>query len=225
MMGILGYWGAHLKTSESIAHTCRRELLNSQQTAGNMLQKLLALNPLAKALRAEKQLALAAMAAAAASVNPGAFQAALQWYQNVIRQQLSLDKVQRGLVTSANLAISRGSVVARAKVLKKVKTLENKWEHFLKVEVRSVKSTAGILAVHPDVLAELAPAYELNREFHRQQSSQLIWKKQMSVLPTQWLSHWTHLKFTQIEFCAASIEQREHKWVAKPIRDKPLSSL
>ncbi len=185
---------------------CRAGLLDTQEKLLSDMDSLLKLNSPARALKAQRLAAEAAVIAIAS--NPAALAAAQVALQLVIAEQRALEVLQRSIILKANL----GSRVRVRQVSKRVSD-----------EVSSVRTPN--LAVTP-VTRDLAPEYKVAPEIEDKHTIRVSWIfRPLRSLP-DWLNEilkQTPLKFTAE--CSTTSEKGKSRWQARLKRDKPLSNL
>jgi hypothetical protein len=194
-----------LKENRRAHFECRSGLLDAQEKLLSDMERLLALNTQARALRIQRRLAEAAVIASAA--NPPQLLIAQQALQLVIAQQKALAVIQKSLIAKANL----GSRVRVRGVSRKVSS-----------EIRQIKDPT--LSVEP-TSAEIAPEYKVSSKIEEQHTIKITWNFRPLMFLPEWLND--ILKQKNLQFtteCATTSEKGKSKWQPRLKRDKLLSN-
>lgn len=163
---------------------CKNHLFNMQDDISKQLNKLINLNPKALKLRLQYKRAKKQFLMAAASGNPVRIAMAEARLVAIELERSVLDTQQNNIITQAN-SISHSSTIKLRHELK---------QQQIEVELKS-------LAIRPDILGDLAPAYITLPNFRQKQTvhAQYFWK----------MPSWIKNQETEFFFaCAASIEKR-----------------
>lgn len=185
---------------------CRAGLMDAQEDLLNDMDKLLKLNPQARALKFQRAAAQAGVAAAVGY--PLALPAAQATLQAVVAAQRVLDLTQRGIITSANLSAARKVHSVSQKVSDQVSAV--------RVPQMSVAPKS------PD----LAPEYEVTNDIEQRHTIKIAW----IFHPLKALPNWLNkiLEQRPLQFtaeCSTTSEKGESTWKPRLKRDKPWSNL
>jgi hypothetical protein len=204
-----------LQNDAEIKHQCRTALLASQQRNERTLNELLSLNPGAKALRAEYQIAMAAATAARDPYSIAITQAELR---RVHLLQLAYSMRQKALILRAKTESLKGPEEARSSAIQKLKVsarIQSDQESRPRSTIRH-----GSFPLTAQPAQSLTPDYQPTDRFSELQTAQAHLRVSFSDLLPQWMNHW--IRFDDLELntrCSATIEKTPDKggikWNAK----------
>lgn len=184
-------------------HTCRVELLKTQDQVGEHLKQLMQLNKLAKTLRLALKMAQVELAAAIAAENPPWIAKVLLRIKQIQAQQKTLDGVQRSLIAISDTKLN----FAVFKVVQKIRQqdIQNKLRlpDFVKFRIKNIIPRPTTLAVKPDKPG-VAPVYELKPDFKQAQTLHVSWISEFETAdkgPIKWLIN----KHQKKQYCKASL--------------------
>jgi len=215
----------YLKNWMQSLHICRTKLLETQASVGKTLEKLMALNSEARALRIALQVAYAELATGIATENPGLIAKATRDIARIKRLQKNLDLLQKSHIWAGNTEMLSGI----QKVARNLRT-QDQWNRahlpdFFTFRIHRIMTFPKVLAVKPD-RPEIAPVYELQNDFTHEQSLNVSW---ISEFQTQsknretlrWLSNHHNIK----QSCSASLKSEGRSFPPTLSEDKRWSKL
>ena len=99
-------------------------------------------------------------------------------------QQEQLDLLQKNIIRTANslATVNYFQLISKANINAQVQ--KNRWSHYLNIFTFVKPSHLPKLAVRSDSLGGVAPNYELESEYRRQQGLELIWQNWFSISTT-----------------------------------------
>lgn len=163
---------------------CKNHLFNMQDNISNLLNKLINLNPKARNLRIQNQSAQRQLQLAVLSANAIKIALAEARLIQIKLARILLDTEQKNLIAEANSLLQTSAIKLR---------------HNLRQRLVHLKLNP--LAVHPDVLGDVAPIYETRSDFRQAQKA--------SAFYTWNIPHWLKNQQTHFRFgCSVSIEKR-----------------
>lgn len=195
-----------------IKYACRNTLIDGQARVGVHLEKLLAMNKEAEALRAKLIAARARVVASAGS--PSAI-AALEAIE--IKIQVFIAKQQQ-LITQSNLQMVKSQSQARSQILNEGRKSLSTIPLFT-YELSSSMVMPKTLAVRP--VGFEPPTYSPVEGFAEAQTLEQIWQYRLKVVPT--LSPFLSGDYHFQEHCGVSLQEQELRWVPLIKKDKSLS--
>lgn len=213
----------YLKNWMQSLHICRTELLRTQASVSKTLEKLMALNKTAIALRIELIAAKAELASAIASENPALVLKAWRKLRAVQRQQKLLDQEQKFLIWTANANMLKGTQKVSQKLRLQDQKNQSTISNLFSYRIHSILSQPNQLAVKPDK-PDTAPVYELENDFTRKQALHVSWISEFETTSkgaSQWLSN--HHRKNQS--CSASLEEDGTSYKQTLSEAKPSSKL
>ena len=184
-----------LSFKEESVHICRQELIKYQEIHLNGIQKLYALNPKAKALRAKRKVAEAAYKFAKKTRNPKMIATTWAYLKKIKLEQKAFNGLQRSIKTSSEAAAQLQLRKAQAKI---------KRLHYIK----QLPLTKGsyISALKKSPRASLSPDYIKRSRFEKKQNMEMHWK-------VTFLEKLKNKKFAAINLnCSATIKTQEDAW-------------
>jgi len=191
--------GFYFLKRKSLAQAhCVQQAAVMQKELQGTLEQLLRLNPKAKALRAQRQAADAAVKAAAGSVNPYALAAAKAYWSAVVLQQLALRSKQQALLQRASQQRHSGHRQLR--------------ERLRSLDVRQVDSKKyywRALAVEASPPASLTPDYRPLPFFEKWQQHRFRFQVDLRppfAIPLGLGS------LKQITECSVTLKGEENQW-------------
>ncbi len=155
---------------------CYNDLHAVQKILINHEQQLMALNPVAQALRVRIRLLYIQLALAIAAEN-------LPLVAQITKWILQAKEQQRALRLQQQMLISFGTTYARLELtrtykdlLVKNRTRSQAWSQILQIQDSiSMNTFLPVMAVSPDNRADIAPVYKYNPGFENQQRIQATW--------------------------------------------------
>jgi len=195
-----------LKNWMQSLHTCRVELLTSQQKTKRHLKQLMDLNTLAKSLRLALMAARARLAVATASQNWPMVAEATRAIIQIEAKRKQLGLLQKSLILQANFEMAKGVESVARKIRQQSQHLQNKLPKFLAFRIHSIRPQPSLLAVQPD-RPDTAPVYELQTQFKDRQALHVSWISEFQTRKEeryQWLLN--HHK--KQDGCSASLEPK-----------------
>ncbi|MGZ5279960.1 MAG: hypothetical protein ACXWC9_08460 [Pseudobdellovibrionaceae bacterium] len=213
----------YLKNWMQSLHICRTELLETQSSVGKTLEKLMALNAEARALRVALQAAFAEFATGIATSNPALIAKANRDIAQIKRLQKKLDVIQKSYIWDSNAKMLSGI----QKVARSLRS-QDQWNQahlpdLFSFRIHRIKTSPKVLAVKPD-RPEIAPVYELQNDFTDQQSLNVSWTSEFQTRSKEtirWLSNHHHFK----QSCSASLKEKGRSFPPTLSEDKPWSKL
>lgn len=170
-------------------HTCRTELLSTQNQVGKDLKRLMEMNKVAGSLRMALQAAYVELAAAIAAENPG-WVAKVRWQiQQIKTQQKILDASQKTVIALANFKLNAGVYQVMQKIYKQNAENQARLPDFFRFQIKNILPFPTLLAVRPDK-ADIAPVYELKQKFNEAQAIHVSWISYFQTTdkgPLKWL--------------------------------------
>jgi hypothetical protein len=216
-----------LKADAKLKHLCRNELLASQETVADRLNKLIKLNPLAKALRAARS---AAEKSVLLAPTPEAKAAAQLTLDAVIAKQSVLATEQRALYTEARAAsqlrpLNLKIILARTLYQDPSRQDSSRREgNRLNLDFKSHVRT-GSFEIEMSPKDSLTPDYRPSPRFAEDETVTASWAFNLKA----WIPEWTKSilgsfagSFNE-QFkgsCSAGVEKGDLKWTAKLKVDK-----
>lgn len=198
----------------AMKYECRTEGQKGQKRVSPLLSTLLALNPVAIALKAELAKAIAELATAVASENPVAIAKATARYTKVLEKRDKLDRRQKQLVKQSNLFLQQTHTFTALSLRRTGAIASN---ILLKTELGSVRGKAPKLAVRPDS-PDIAPTYSLIDDFENKQALAHEWQYRIQVRPP--FSNFLKGEFIFKKACAVSLAKENSSWHPKIIVGK-----
>lgn len=199
-------------------HTCRSELMRTQELASQDLNALMKLNPLAKTLRLRLKLAYIKLAAAIAHYNWGmAAQARLEIAQ-IQAQQRQLDLTQKALIQMANVKMAMGLYKAYQSLRMQNQINQTRIPWFFSFRIDPRPPSPVLLAVKPDI-PEVAPVYELKNPFSRSQALSLSWISSFASGKGDKML-WIQNRHSKKDYCSVSLEEKGSSFAVKMIADR-----
>jgi hypothetical protein len=197
-----------------VLHTCRVQLLDSQEKVRKSLQALLDLNPAAEELRAERD-----AAEAAADTNP---YVGIPWLASVQARQAVLAAQQKALIVEGTLESVRGPARARSAMNDDI--LAGQKLHEPGTITRSSPRTStrmGAFSVEANPQESITPDYQPSRDFSDRQTMQVESTVPLEALVPSWLKPWVQFKGLDIKStCSATLEKGKNSWEAKLKADR-----
>lgn len=182
-------------------NSCRRALLGGLEKAALSMKSLLDLNPLAAILEGEKNVAVAALAAAVASGNPASVTAATLRLNAVLEKQKSLGTRQKFLYELARAQIAQTQLEAFS-------NLQKQPLGFLKNLALPPKKV--LPALRP-TNAGLAPVYVLDQPFEEKQTLAQRWQLRLNF---EKFKEFFKARSDWKEICAATLIPQGDRWRA-----------
>lgn len=176
-----------------------------QRDLAATLDRLLALNPKAQALRRARQAAEAAVTAARTSLHPGAIAAAEAVRTAVILQQMALRARQTELIAHAQMQRTQHE-----------RELQRAVKPWIRSTVDSQRFFPTALAVRPQPLGSLSPDYVPVVGFERWQQHQFSFETELSPPFLQW-------DVRQLTRCSVSLTGKEKAWRPRIVAASALS--
>lgn len=189
--------GIHLREYHKRQTSCRSLLVNTQNRLGSILENLLALNPEARKLRAQRKLAERNLARAIKTANPLLIKAAA---------------AQLAIVTVLQLKLKAQQTALLARAQSHVEEVYTSFKQTVGTTQLHYPSAWPGLAVFAQPPTSLSPDYILKPNFKNQQTLEAQWKIHMHAHVPDFLrlipiQRW-HLKGQ----CAASLKKSGPKW-------------
>lgn len=179
------------RSDAKLRHECRTKLLDSQDKVAVHLRKLIALNPKARALRRQRQMADAAVMSTPPGT-AGAVARARQAY--VIDMQLVLAAKQRALIAQGILASRRGPTQATQAVHRSTNEETMLYRGETADRGRNVRSTrVAAFDVRPSPANSLTPDYEPAANFADSQTMRVRWTFGLGSFLPEWVKTWIPL--------------------------------
>jgi hypothetical protein len=206
-----------MKNDGEAKHACRTELLASQETAAHALNQLLALNPAAAALRAERQAAEAAVLAAP----PHLKAAAVAALDAVKAEQAILGAQQRRLFSLGQHSSREGVRAARMHLEKLFIEAHNRQGDLrFSLDFRA-NARPGRFALAIAPADSPTPNYDAPPGFSLNQTSSIDWNFHLRALLPVWTqSLVSHFDQRFQSHCSATIEKGQKEWIAVLKTDK-----
>lgn len=205
--------GFYFLKRKSLAQAhCVQQASQLQNELKDTLDKLLRLNPKAKALRHQREVADKALQKAVASGNPYAIGAAKAYWTSVFLQQLALRSKQQALLMQADQQRHSGH-----------RRLRDRLRSLRVLAVDSRKYYWRSLAVEASPLNSLTPSYEPLPMFSHMQQHRFRFEVD---LRTKFASVLMGIDLRQITECSVTLKGDQRKWelqiVAANARSKHL---
>lgn len=204
-----------LQNKMKTVHQCRVETLEIQRQVQPLLEKLLSLNPGARALRIQRNLTEAQMVVAAATLNVHVLIALQARRRMIIAQQRILDRTQQSLITQANFILNTKTLQAHYRLEKHLLELALTQNQWAEVHNRMLPPKIPKLAVRPTD-RRMAPTYEPRKDFEKYQAAGLFWIQHYK--PRGFLKSSGFSKPQVKNQCLATLE--ESTWIPKIRKDK-----
>ncbi len=150
-----------------VRSTCVQQSISIQKNIINAEKALFALNPISSALRLR-------LAAGTAQVLAGQMQG-LIIIKNARDEQAALDKLQQGIITSANAQIQISTQNLLLQLHNHFTEMGSFWKFYLAITNRIYVSRWPQVAVEPD-FESLAPNYGLTKDYQQIQKLALSWQ-------------------------------------------------
>jgi hypothetical protein len=192
-------------------HSCRTVLLETQESTGKDIDRLMSMNSTAKALRLSLAVSQTALAAALAHLN---FPVAIQLTKTIkqIRQQQRfLDQAQKAVLLSAKLKMVTGVFRAKQALARQNLQVQRRLPSFFGFSITDIRQSQPHLAVKPDS-PDLAPVYELEPGFNDRQALHLSWKSQFTTKGRE--QKWFNNTHQKKDACSASLKEQAGKFQA-----------
>ncbi len=183
-------------------HTCRKGLLEIQETFAQACADLTRLNPLATQLRAEK---VRAMKEAEAAMGSPLELLAMAHLESVIQRQLSLSKQQNRIIQ-----------VSRFRAEEKMNQI------YSRISKNNATSSHPLPRLALDAVPkfDLTPSYEATPHFSEKQALRISWNADITRTFPKWITHSFPEIGTWNQQCGATIENEGHSWNPHLIADK-----
>jgi hypothetical protein len=192
-------------------HSCRTVLLETQESAGKDIERLLSMNSTAKALRLSLAASQTALAAALAHLNfPVAIQLS-KTIKQIRHQQRLLDQAQKAVLLSAKYKMAMGIFRAKQALARQNLQVQKRLPSFFRFSITDVRQSHPHLAVKPDS-PDLAPVYELEPGFKDRQALHLSWKSQFTTKGRE--QKWFNNTHQKKDACSASLKEQTGKFQA-----------
>ncbi|MEK2646709.1 hypothetical protein [Bdellovibrio sp. BCCA] len=203
-----------LQNDLGLKYQCRVEGQNGQKRVAPLLSSLLALNPVAVAVKAELAEAILELEAAIASENPVAIAKATKHYTQVLEKRDKLDHRQKQLIKQSDLLLQQSHTFTSMNLRRTGGSASN---ILLKVDLDSVRGKAPKLAVRPDS-PDIAPTYSPVDDFENKQALAHEWQYRVQVRPP--FSNFLKGEFSFKKACAVSLAKENSSWLPKIIVGK-----
>jgi hypothetical protein len=201
-----------IRTDAKSRHVCRTELLRSQEKTARALTELLALNPRAKTLRHEREVADRAWQMAP---TPPLKAAALIRLTFVIAKQVALAAQQKMLIAKGKSESHLGP----QRVSRSVSAALAEDQALYRARAIELGSRASAQSASFDLVAtpsaSLTPDYQPSRMFEERQTMRIRWQLAIGPLLPEWISHLLSLEFGRLKLkaeCAATLRKEKSKW-------------
>jgi hypothetical protein len=198
-----------LKADAKAKHQCRTELLNAQNSVSNKLERLIAMNKGAKALRIERRAAEAAVVAAAGV--PVALAAAMAALDLVIAEQTAYAAIQNALIVAARLE----SELSPLQVSMGVQGSFSSVSLFRRPDVIGSRLKTGSFPLDASPQESPTPDYEPTTDFTREQTMSVTLEFLIAPLFPNWVRTLVTMDDLSLKTtCSASIEKGDRRWYA-----------
>jgi hypothetical protein len=199
-------------------HTCRVELLKTQEKTKKDLDTLLKMNPLVRAYRLALLKAQAELVLAGITYN-GALAARatadIARYTQLLRQ---IGMAQKALIMKANLTMSSGVMSVAAKLRQQSAEIQSRLPEFFSFRIHTIRFETNVLAVKPD-RSDTASVYELKPQFKDAQSLHVSWTSEFETKAQsryQWITNHHQKK----DSCGATLESKDQSFKEILLEDK-----
>jgi len=212
-----------LRTDGEARHTCRIELLRSQEQVAEELKKLLAMNHGARQLRTEREIAEKAVAIAP---TPPAKAAALAVLEAVKIRQVAYAVRQQALILKAKTESWSGPTQGARAVRGALNEAQQRQsEQSEKNSAPSLDLTTtprpALFELTSSPKASLTPDYQPSRRFSEQQTMAIHWNLRVAALLPSWLRSLVFSTgITLRAQCLATLEKENDEWKPKLKLDK-----
>lgn len=175
----LYFWLSFFRLEMTMRHQSREVQIATQDRARKLLNALMDKNPAARNLRIQHQLAIAALAAAVASANGPAIEAAKLRLEAIRFKREALDFTQKALIQAANLDLRLSSERLYGQLVREVRKQSYLRDSFV-VEAwpdRPIIPRLAVVPAYPDI----APEYRTQEAFPARQAMAQGWQYKIRV--------------------------------------------
>lgn len=205
----IAFIGFLIQHKTRLRSTCITEATQIQKNLIRNEENLFRLNPLARALRLQLNLAYAELAAAVAAQNP-AWQARVGIkISRIKKHQRQLDKTQKLLLQKARLDLQMQTLNLQIKLQQNAQQISSIWQFYLDSLTAVTIEHFPQVSVKPDS-SDVAPVYELKEGYSKQQKLAYRWQHRFYTKPSTQKLLDSENQFEM--FCAVSAQKERNEW-------------
>lgn len=203
----LSWFLSLMMMKQKIYKVCFNEPMISQKKANEYIDQLLILNPVANQLRfRQKALEIELIAAIAGLPETTGLVIKLKHeIQAIFEQRVQIDRRQKQILNLGKILLTQTKFQTLEALNSSFRNLSSNWLwiHWKANVWSKAKARLAVRPLNPDI----APSYELDQPFERNQS--LDFSLQIEVSLAEPFNQWIHQKFEVNEVCSTTIDSQK----------------